>query len=75
MTIEERIAAFVALGKKLGALTPEEKQHWVAQARANNNWFTDDSVKAAINGIIVYLQEDKLKKWLADYTFSNSLLK
>jgi hypothetical protein len=69
MNIEERINAFVALGKKLAELPAEQKQAWALQARSGNNWFTEESVAAAIVGIVTYLQEDALRKWLAEYSF------
>ena len=72
MNIEERIQAFVALGKKLAQLPAEEKQAWALQARAGNNWFTEESVEMAIQGIVGYLQEDALRKWLAEYSFRDS---
>lgn len=72
MDAEERIQAFVTLGKKLSELSDDEKQLWTAQARANNNWFTQENVEAAIEGISAYLQEDTLRKWMAAYTLSKA---
>ncbi|QHT72184.1 acyl-CoA reductase [Rhodocytophaga rosea] len=71
MILEERINAFIALGKKLAELPAEQKQAWASQARSGNNWFTEESVEMAIRGIIDYLQEDALRKWLADYSFGD----
>lgn len=70
MNAEERIEAFSALGEKLNQLPEEEKQTWAWQAKANNNWFTLENVQLAINGIIHYLQKDKLVKWLSAYNLN-----
>lgn len=69
MRAEDRIQAFVALGEKMATLSDDEKHLWAIQARANNNWFTPENIEAALQGISIYLQEDKLRKWMSAYTF------
>jgi hypothetical protein len=70
MNAEERIEAFSTLGVRLSQLSEEERQTWGWQAKANNNWFSLENVQLAINGIIHYLQKDKLTHWLSAYNLT-----
>lgn len=67
MTLENRIEAFVELGKQLQQLTPEERQNWAYAAASRNTWFTEENVSCALNGIITMLQEQYLREWLYPY--------
>lgn len=67
MTLENRIEAFVELGKQLQQLTPEERQSWAYAAASRNTWFTEENVSCALNGIITMLQEQYLREWLYPY--------
>lgn len=67
MTLENRIEAFVALGKQLRSLTHEDKQAWAFAAASRNTWFTEENVSCALSGIITMLDEQYLREWLYPY--------
>lgn len=67
MTLTNRIAAFAALGKLLQNLSEDEKWSLSRQAAAHNSWFTEDNVALALEGICRYLDEEKLRQWIAPY--------
>lgn len=67
MTLENRIEAFVELGKQLRKLSPEERQAWAFSAASRNPWFTEANIFAALDGLIVMLEEQYLREWLYPY--------
>ena len=67
MTLTNRIAAFAALGKLIKNLSEDEKWKLSHQAAAHNSWFTEENVLLALEGICRYLDEEKLRQWLAPY--------
>ncbi|MFD2248070.1 acyl-CoA reductase [Pontibacter ruber] len=67
MTLENRIEAFVKLGKQLQALSPEERKAWAAMAMSRNTWFDEENVSCALHGIITMLDEQYLREWLYPY--------
>lgn len=67
MTLENRIEAFVELGKRLRNLTPEERRAWAFAAASRNTWFTEENVNYALNGVIAMLEEQYLREWLYPY--------
>jgi hypothetical protein len=67
MTLNNRIEAFVALGKQLQKLTPEDRQAWAQDAMSRNTWFTEENVTWAISGIVQMLEEQYLREWLYPY--------
>ncbi|AKD03515.1 acyl-CoA reductase [Pontibacter korlensis] len=67
MTLENRIEAFVELGKQLQNLTPEERQALAFSAASRNPWFTEENVTCALSGIVTMLQEQYLREWLYPY--------
>lgn len=67
MTLENRIEAFVELGKQLKNLTPEDHAAWARLAGSRNPWFDQQNVSAAINGIATLLDEQYLREWLYPY--------
>ena len=68
MTIKERIDAFVKLGEVLRNLDAGELHELQMKARGANTWFTADAVAMALKGIEMNLHQDKLDRWLAQYT-------
>ncbi|MEQ8926367.1 MAG: acyl-CoA reductase [Fulvivirga sp.] len=70
MTLEERINAFSQLGDKLKSLTDEEFEDLALNAQNGNSWFTYESVRSAIDGIITFLDKPTLNKWSSKYTLS-----
>lgn len=71
MKHQERISAFIELGKVLGSVAENlAKSNWsevVNQAEANNRWFTQENIALALKGISYMLEGEKLEKWLAAY--------
>src|SRR5688572_30805611 len=70
MKIEERIAAFEILGNYLSAIDEVEFQHLAEAARAENPWFTYQSIKLALAGLKTYLHGPDLKTWTASYNLT-----
>ena len=67
MTHSERLTAFVALGHRLAALSPDEIIALAARARNQNAWFDEPSVAAAVAGIAHLLAEEPLRHWAGRY--------
>ncbi len=70
MILEERIAAFRELGEQISNLDPNELDNLYLGAKANNNWFTQESVKLMLTGISKWLNDKALDKWTSPYSFS-----
>ncbi|MGB3776715.1 MAG: acyl-CoA reductase [Tunicatimonas sp.] len=60
---EDRINAFAAVGKILHNLRDSERAEVQRRARAENSWFTEQSVDQALAGVQRYLDPNKLRKW------------
>jgi hypothetical protein len=68
---EERISLMVRLGKYFSD-NNEDWQNVVELAERMNGWFTQEFLQLAITNITEqFLQEDKLKQWLAQYALLN----
>ncbi len=67
MTHPERLAAFVALGRRLAALSADELTELAARARNQNSWFDAPNVTAAVQGVARLLAEEPLRHWAARY--------
>lgn len=72
MNIQERIAVFSQLGKRLGNLEIEEFNDWAEDACLYNPWFTPKNVAVAILGITQILKKETLEEWYARYTFTRA---
>lgn len=67
MDLSNRKEAFAQLKLKIDALTDEEFDQLVAQAKAKNGWFTKESIQQSLKGISSMLEAGKLDKWLKNY--------
>ncbi len=67
MNLDERTKAFIALGEKLKELAISELEELAGPAKAQNGWFTPESITQSIRGIAFMLTAEKLDKWLDDY--------
>lgn len=71
MNQQQRLEAFVRLGKRLTEVTEDPaNSNWAAafrQAEAKNGWFTQENISIALRGIAHMLEQEKLEKWLAEY--------
>lgn len=71
MTLQERISSFSALGRRINSLSDEEFSSLARQVENNNNWFTPEQTRSALNGISRFLDEPSLKHWLQSYAISD----
>ena len=87
MNLEERINAFVELGKFLSQFTQKEVQkdanvmhndlffdgfkHQLKLAQEHNGWFTDENIYFALGGWSKLLNYNSIKTWLDKYNFNN----
>ncbi|WP_041779344.1 acyl-CoA reductase [Belliella baltica] len=69
MTVEQRILAFDHLGKKINGLSQVDFEDLAWRVENNNNWFTPDHTKSALNGLSEFLNKSNLEKWIAKYPF------
>jgi hypothetical protein len=72
MKLSRRIDAFARLGQVIREIEEDELLEVSARARNANNWFTDSSVKQALDGCAYMLQHEKLKQWTSSYTLEPS---
>ena len=75
MKVTDRIRAFAALGKLIEGMMEQELGQLAEQAYRRNNWFTEESVRLAVKGVLQYLNEKKLEKWLARYDIRDQTAK
>lgn len=69
MTLEARIEAFLALGRFLkDSKNQSEIELWVDLAYHQNNWFTPENTRSAIEAIANYLlDETAIRQWIGNY--------
>ncbi|MEP0986970.1 acyl-CoA reductase [Ekhidna sp.] len=67
----EKIAAFHKLGQKIVDLPEDEIVKLAAAAKAQNGWFSYESVKNALEGIAFMLEKNKLEEWVSKYDFES----
>lgn len=72
MTLEQRVNAFAQLGEALTNLPENTITQWADLAASENSWFTQGTVKLAIEGLVKLLQEEALEKWVVAYSFNES---
>lgn len=76
MTMEDRLAAFFCLKEVLTDFL-ERGQGYnnalldsaVLQAQAENQWFTEESIRQALKGVCELLKKEALEDWIARYNF------
>ena len=67
MTLENRLQAFIQLGRQLQNLSPEQVQELALGARRQNAWFDEKNVHNALKSIAAQLNDTSLRNWLASY--------
>jgi hypothetical protein len=67
MKLEDRIKAFVKLGKRVSAIDEAAWDAVVTSAKNHNSWFTRDTINAAFEGLSLYLDESNLRRWVNHY--------
>lgn len=73
MTLQQRIKAFSLLGEKIKGLTLKEFTTLATQVEHNNNWFTPEQTRLALNSIGELLDENSLTEWLKAYSISDNV--
>jgi hypothetical protein len=71
MDINHRINAFSQLGDKL-RVQDSIPSEILFRAEQQNNWFTAENIRLAIESLSLLLNKDRLTQWVAAYEFSNS---
>ena len=66
IVLEDRIRAFGTVGRILQNMRPSERTTLYRGARAENSWFTEDTIELALQGLQRYLDESKLRQWTQD---------
>ena len=77
MELQERIKAFVRLGKVIAEELKKKPavdswQSAVTKAYQQKQWFTPDSIKLALSNISSLLTEEKLNNWLGKYELNKN---
>ncbi len=67
MTLQDRIQAFVKLGKRLENLSTDEFETLARRVENNNSWFSQEQTRLALRGLQIFLQEKALTEWLEKY--------
>lgn len=70
MNVADRISAFVALGKRIKELSSEELEELQWRAKNGNNWFSEEAVAHALEGISFMLSPESLSSWLRNYSLN-----
>jgi hypothetical protein len=65
MKIAERIDALQALGVYLKTIDGNELDTLTDRARAQNSWFTAESIKLGVAGLVRYLDSVQLERWMS----------
>ncbi len=71
MDLEQRLKAFIELGKLLDNLDVAELQQLKSKAINENPWFTNESIDLALKGIGSYLEQSQLITWLDAYSIQS----
>ncbi len=73
MTLEERIAGFAALGKRIDSLSDAEKSELSRRASNENAWFTEANISLALQGLGEFLDASKISDWIDKYQLKNQM--
>ena len=67
MNLQARIQAFTKLGEYLKNDLTSEKEDQIYSAKVKNAWFTEKSIKDAINAWVEQLNDEMLTAWMNPY--------
>jgi len=67
MNLQARIQAFTKLGEYLKDNFTSEKEEQIYSAKVKNAWFTEESIKGAINVWVEQLNDGMLTAWINPY--------
>jgi len=78
LNFEERFKAFVSLGETIKMLLESNSSNGfdkierfetiLRQAKAQNQWFSEENIKYALKEWSIALSKENLEKWLSDYS-------
>jgi hypothetical protein len=71
MTIDERIQAFGKLGNYLNTIDKDALESLIDRAKMHNAWFTNDNIRDSIQGLGLFLEEERLHRWTGAYNLIN----
>lgn len=71
MDLKQRIQAFTELAEKIKSFKPSEIEFLGDKAQSFNNWFSIENLMLALDGILNYLDKDKLEKWVSPYSIAD----
>ena len=75
MNNSQKTAVFSQLGDRLRGLPQEELKNWLSEAWSRNKWFDEENIRLALAGIISFLNEKDLQKWISNYSEKNGPVK
>jgi len=67
MNLQARIQAFTKLGEYFKNDFTSEKDEQIYSAKVTNAWFTEESIKGAINAWVEQLNDEMLTAWINPY--------
>lgn len=67
MIDKDRIVPFVKLGEHIYDILKNSDRDFYRSIQNQNNWFTEESVRLALDGVAGCLSEKALTQWLAPY--------
>ncbi len=67
MNLQARIQAFTKLGEYLKNDFTSDKEEQIYSAKVRNSWFTEKSIKDAINAWVEQLNDEMLTAWINPY--------
>lgn len=68
MKLPERIDAFARLGSLIKDTSEGELDDLCWKVENNNNWFSPEQTKYALNSLLAFLEKEVLTNWLASYS-------
>jgi len=73
MTLQERINAFVNLGRRISTMDSGEFSDLASHIENGNSWFTPESTKNALDALVSLLEEEALTNWVARYSIQDEI--
>lgn len=70
MELLERTKAFTLLGNKISNLSQDQRVEIYDHTKNLNPWFVPQSVELSLQGIALFLNEEKLNQWTSSYPLS-----
>lgn len=64
MNLNDRLAAFSKLGRRINSMSSKEFEALLSQVSNTNPWFTEANVKLAFAGVEKMLDEQKMQRWI-----------